>query len=529
VLAMNSATGISEPSERKRPRRPALKITAGAILALIVAGVCLIAAKWPFTADRVQTELASATSSNVKIRSFRVRYFPPGCVIEGLELRQTRKSDGPPLLAAGRLDIRANYRGLLFKRIEQMRLEDVRVDMAQRSRQTESRASGANAESTRSGSGSSSSSDSVTIEEVVVDHGVVEFPRRQQPLVFKIDRLTFANFDRRKPITFHVTLENPLPPGQLAVDGQFGPWNSSDIAATQISGSYRFTNANLGSLGGIAGTLSSQGGFAGEAKDLHVQGTTNVPNYEVKSVGHPVHLRTEFQAKVNCTNGDVDLQSVRGEFEKTSFAVAGEIAGQANPRAKMAMLQVNDAGGRVEDWLRLLAPDAMPPMTGPISFQARLKVPGGTAPFLRRVWLAGDFELTGVGFTKEKSQRGADELSLRARGQKIPNDKVALPKILGTLSGHVELIDGVANFSTLTFALPGAVANVHGTYSFVDERVDLHGQLRVDTKFSKTAGGPKGLFTRASEALFAKSRGDGEILPVKMTGTYDQPSYGLDK
>jgi hypothetical protein len=525
---MKSKTASAERSRRTVWRPRALQITGLAILALFIAGGILIAAKWPFKADKVQAELASATSSNVKISGFRVKYFPPGCVIEGLELRQAGKSDGPPLLAARRVTIRANYRGLFFKRIEVMHLEDVHVDMGQRADRTRNSAQPAPETSNSSGS-SNNSSDSVAIAELIVDRGVIEFPRRQQPLQFKIDRLSFGNFDRRKPIAFHVTLENPLPPGRLVVDGQFGPWNSSDIAATQLSGSYQFSNANLSSLGGIAGTLSSQGSFAGPAKALRVQGSTDSPKYEVKTVGHPVHLQTQFQAKVDCTNGDVELQSIRGEFERTSFAVAGEVAGKANPHSKLASLQFNDAGGRVEDWLRLLDSDSVPPMTGPISFQARVKVPGGPRPFIRRVWVAGDFELTGVGFTKPESQRDVDKLSIRARGQKVPSEKVMLPPILGTLSGHVELIDGVANFSKLTFTLPGAVADVHGTYSFIDERIDLHGLLRIDTKFSKTSGGPKGLLTRATETLFAKARGDGEILPVKMTGTYDHPSYGLDK
>jgi len=39
----------------------------------------------------------------------------------------------------------------------------------------------------------------------------------------------------------------------------------------------------------------------------------------------------------------------------------------------------------------------------------------------------------------------------------------------------------------------------------------------------------KGLLTRATEGLFAKGKGKGEVLPVKLTGTYDDPSYGLDK
>jgi hypothetical protein len=34
---------------------------------------------------------------------------------------------------------------------------------------------------------------------------------------------------------------------------------------------------------------------------------------------------------------------------------------------------------------------------------------------------------------------------------------------------------------------------------------------------------------RRTSALVGRSKGDGEILPVKITGTYDHPSYGLDK
>jgi hypothetical protein len=73
------------------------------------------------------------------------------------------------------------------------------------------------------------------------------------------------------------------------------------------------------------------------------------------------------------------------------------------------------------------------------------------------------------------------------------------------------------------------VATVQGTYSFNDSKIDLHGEMQVDTKVSKTASGPKGLLTRAAEGLLAKGTGKGEILPVKLTGTYAHPSYGLDK
>jgi hypothetical protein len=37
------------------------------------------------------------------------------------------------------------------------------------------------------------------------------------------------------------------------------------------------------------------------------------------------------------------------------------------------------------------------------------------------------------------------------------------------------------------------------------------------------------MITWAGEKLFAKSTGAGEILRVKLTGTYDHPSFGLQK
>ena len=159
-----------------------------------------------------------------------------------------------------------------------------------------------------------------------------------------------------------------------------------------------------------------------------------------------------------------------------------------------------------------------------------MTIPRGPQPFIRRVHLTGDFGINEVTFTKHKTQPGASELSLRAQGQKVSDPKKEeLPKITGELSGNAELNDGVAHFPNLSYRLPRAMANVHGTYSFDDQHIDLHGELQVDTEFSKTAGGPKGLLTRATEGLFAKGNGKGEILPVKLTGTYDDPSYGLDK
>ena len=517
-------------TRRGRYNRP-IAIAIVLVVALLGTAAALLAAKWPFTPAKMTARLENATSGSVRFGGFQTKYFPPGCVIEALELRPHDGAGAVPLMTVRRLTILSNYRQLLLhQRIEVMHLEDAHVDMGRRE-ELKSNSGGENGSGASNPSSNNSSNDFTSIAEVIVDGGAIEYPRHEQPpLIFNVHRLTLDNVVQGKRISFHVTLDNPLPPGNVRADGQFDPWNVSDIKETPLSGTYRFTDAKLNTLGGMAGTLSSQGSFAGPADALRVQGTTDTPDYQVKSAGHPLRLRTEFQAVVNCANGDVGLQSIRGEFKKTSFGVAGDVTGKTNARSKVASLRVADPGGRIEDWLLLLTSGQTPAMTGPISFQAHVTIPGGPKPFMRRVRLEGDFGLTDVAFTNEQTQESVSELSLRAQGQKLPDPKKEpLPKITGKLSGHVELLDGVAHFSHLSYSLPGVVATVQGTYSFNDEKIDLHGEMQVDTKVSKTASGPKGLLTRAAEGLLAKGRGKGEILPVKLTGTYGHPSYGLDK
>jgi hypothetical protein len=68
---------------------------------------------------------------------------------------------------------------------------------------------------------------------------------------------------------------------------------------------------------------------------------------------------------------------------------------------------------------------------------------------------------------------------------------------------------------------------VHGTYSLITHRIDLHGQLRVDTKISNTTSGTKAMLLKMMDPFFKKKR-KGEVLPVRISGTYEHPSFGLD-
>jgi len=68
---------------------------------------------------------------------------------------------------------------------------------------------------------------------------------------------------------------------------------------------------------------------------------------------------------------------------------------------------------------------------------------------------------------------------------------------------------------------------MHGTYGLIDEKVDLRGQMRVDSKISNMTSGAKALLLKIMDPFF-KKRKKGEVLPVRISGTYDKPSFGLD-
>jgi hypothetical protein len=85
----------------------------------------------------------------------------------------------------------------------------------------------------------------------------------------------------------------------------------------------------------------------------------------------------------------------------------------------------------------------------------------------------------------------------------------------------------IATFSDLSFSVPGALAHLHGTYGLLTQRVDLHGTLQLDTKLSKESKGVKSVLLKSVEP-FLKKKNAGEIVPIKIDGTFSHPSYGLD-
>jgi len=487
-------------------------------LALAIAGI-VIATHWPFTRTSVIEGLEQTFASTVEVKGFRATYFPPGCVMDGVTLRRNLDGKVPAIASADRVTIQGSYPGFFTfpKRIPRIKVEGLRMLVSAQSERAGNQALPARTDQTR-----------VVVGEITADGAVVEFASREAgaaPLRFETHKLTVNGVGHDRVMAFHAALRNPTPPGEIRTDGQLGPLRRDDPGKTPASGEYVFEHADLGVFPAIGGTLASTGKFGGVLEQLEVAGNTDVPNFEVDRSPHAVHLKTQFAATVNGMDGNVALKSVRVEFGKTSLKVHGEIAGKGGGAGKTVTLEGTQQQGTIEDWLRLLAKAEHPAMEGAMTFRTQVQVPPGERRFIERVNLQGDFVIGSADFTKPSTQQEVDKLSHVAMGGKP--DEAPPVDVAENMKGHVEMKNAIATFTDLYFGVPGALAHVHGTYEILTEKIDLHGDLRVDSKLSKGSTGIKAVLLKVAEPFFKKKK-QGEIVPIKVGGTFSHPSYGLD-
>ena len=126
--------------------------------------------------------------------------------------------------------------------------------------------------------------------------------RDKPPLEFAIASLKMKDIGSGQPLQFDATLVNPKPVGDIQSNGLFGPWQQDNPRETPVQGGYSFTHADLSTIKGIAGMLSSTGEYSGTLGNIVVSGRTDTPDFQVASSGHRVPLRTEFHAIVDGTS-----------------------------------------------------------------------------------------------------------------------------------------------------------------------------------------------------------------------------------
>jgi hypothetical protein len=344
------------------------------------------------------------------------------------------------------------------------------------------------------------------------------------PLNFDLESVTFHDFSFDHAGRYTAQVINPKPEGFVRSTGWFGPWNSYAPRSTPLSGEYEFKDARLDTIKGIGGTLNSTGTFEGVLEHITVRGTTTTSDFQLDLAKQPVNLDTGFVAIVDGTTGDTHLEEVNGMLGRTRIVAKGSIAGARGAKGRTISLNVS-ADGRFEDLLRLAVKAPQPMMRGGIGLNTDLVIPPGDVDVVRKIQLRGSFKIRRGQFSSDTVQDKIDELSRRGRGEP-ENENVN--NVLADFGGNFALQNGRLDLPKFQFAVEGARVALGGSYGLPTQRLDFEGSLMLDAPISKTTTGFKSLLLKVVDPLFRKD-GAGTVLPIVVSGTVDQPSFGIDK
>jgi hypothetical protein len=346
----------------------------------------------------------------------------------------------------------------------------------------------------------------------------------KRPRVFDIAHVTLSGFALDRPAGFEAALTNPVPRGEIATNGAFGPWNPGEPGATPVRGTYIFAEADMSTIKGITGQLESTGQYQGPLRQILVDGEVQVSDFGLTTSHHRLPLRTTFKACVDGTDGDTYLDGVDARLAETAIEARGKVEGQVGVDGRFIVLDVTIAEGRIDDLLRLAVDDDPPLMTGRVDVNTSFELPPGDAEVVERLNLAGRFTLREARFSEGKVQGKINELSRRGRGDM---DEERATPVRSAFGGAFSLDDAVLRLSRFQFAVPGAVVQLQGDYGLKSERIDFAGRVRTEARVSQMTTGFKSLLLKAIDPLFARD-GAGAIFPITIGGTRSKPSMKVD-
>jgi hypothetical protein len=346
------------------------------------------------------------------------------------------------------------------------------------------------------------------------------------PLVFAIQHLKMTSIGPNQPMHFEADLINPKPVGNIHSSGSFGPWQADSPRDTPVQGKYSFSHADLSTIKGIGGILSSTGKYAGTLDHITVDGSTDTPDFRIAISGRPVPLHTEFHAVVDGTSGDTYLQPVRAKLLKSPLVATGSIV-RTKPQGHHVELDVVIEKGKIDDLLKLAVRTDPPIMTGTVQLKTKFDLPPGEPDVANRLKLTGTFQVASVHFTNAKIQDRIDAISMRSQGK--PKQPTGEPRedVQSDLSGTFRLNEGLLSLSQLRFQMPGTQVNLIGQYDLNGRTFDFHGKARLDAKLSQMVTGWKALLLKPVDPFFSKD-GAGTVVPIKITGTGTELHFGTD-
>jgi hypothetical protein len=496
------------------------------LAALGVAAVVVARRAGPILRARILETLGARFNGRVELDSVNVSVLP-GVAISGERLRiyppdaVVAAGASQPLIALEHFTFQAGLIGLVFEPTHVRRVEVKGLQIYIPPREMWRQAS----EKSRKYGGKIK----ILVDEIICEQSrliIGTAKPDKDPKDFELKHIALHNVGPGAPWRYDAAITNAIPRGEIHAAGFFGPWQTDSPGDSSVSGHYKFDHADLNTIKGIGGILSSVGDFKGQLDRIVVDGTTETPDFSLDSGDHPLPLHTRFHAVVDGITGDTDLDPVEADLRGSRFTTRGSVI-NVKHRGHAIELDIDVPQGQIQDFLDLAVKTEPAIMQGIISTKAKLHIRPGKERVVEKLSLKGNFRLQRIHFSNPKVQDKVDMMSLRAQG-KPKEAKPGAEDVSSHMNGTFSLNEGVLRFSNLAYVLPGARTNLEGVYSLDGQQFEFHGTVRTEASLSHMVDSPWLSFLLKAASPFFSKKGGGAEIPVKISGTKSEPKFGLD-
>jgi hypothetical protein len=495
------------------------------VIVLTIVAEIMLRRAGPILKGRVIETLSTRFNSKVELDTLDVSLFH-GLQVSGSGLRIYPPDDvvaagaNYPIIALRQFSFRAGVMGLFIEptRVDTVRVSGLTIHIPPRRMREQ-------APSSKKRRGKIK----FRVGEIVFDDSqliIASSNPRKDPKIFVLKHIVLNDLGSTSASPYDATLTNAIPRGDIHATGSFGPWNNESPGDSPVTGNYTFDHADLGTIHGIGGILSSTGKFGGQLNRIDVNGDTDTPDFTLDTANHPVPLKTHFHAIVDGTSGDTYLQPVAAILGSSHFTCSGSVV-NVKGKGHIIDLDIDIPAGQIRDFLNLAVKTQPPIMSGTLQMKAKLYIPPGKQSVTQKIGVRGNFVLTSIHFSNPAVEDKVDMLSLRAQGK--PNEaRPGAPDIHSQIRGAFNLSSGRMVFSDLDYALPGATVQLAGQYTLDGKQFDFTGKVRTDAKLSEMVSTWwKSLLLKGVDPFFHKN-GAGAEIPIKISGTNAAPKFGLN-
>ncbi len=500
-------------------------VTLSALVTLGIIGEIVLRHAGPIIKGRVVETLSAHFNSRVELDSLDVSLLK-GLEVSGTGLRIYAPDDvvaagaTDPIITMGSFQFHTGVRGLFLKpmHVGTVRVSDLQIRIPPRAQRAAAPPTQHHKDKIK-----------ILVEEILVENSQLiigtDKPNRE-PKHFDLQRIRMRNVGPDQPWQYEATLVNAIPRGDIHAHGTFGPWVTEDPGSSSVTGDYTFDHADLNTIKGIGGTLSSVGKFGGQLNRIVADGTTTTPDFSLDTANRPMPLETTFHAIIDGTTGDTYLQPVHAKLGNSEFTCSGAVV-NIKGQGHITDLDVDIPAGHLRDFLLLAVKTKPPVMDSTIGMKMHLRIPPGKESVTKKLQMKGSFTLRQIHFTNPETQDKVDMLSLRAQG----DPKAAKPgavDVKSQMTGTLIAANGKLDFPKLEYKLPGAEVALNGSYTMDGKSFEFLGTVRTEAKLSQMIASPwKSFLLKAVDPFFHKN-GAGAEIPIKISGTESAPKFGLD-